>query len=99
MNLVALIGEVVSPVEEDGDEAVRFALAVAARGGKEAERVAVRAHGGQAAACRAYLRPGHRVAIEGRVAPRADPAEVLADRVQFLTTRSQARQLSGRRPG
>mgnify|MGYP005860641761 CR=1 FL=1 len=98
MNLVALIGEVTSAVEEDGDEAVRFALAVAARGGKEAERVAVRAQGGQAAACRAYLRPGHRVAVEGRVAPRADPAEVLADRVQFLTTRAHARAIAGEEP-
>ncbi|MEW6583804.1 MAG: hypothetical protein AB1416_13695 [Actinomycetota bacterium] len=89
MNVAALIGEVASGVTDDAD-GVRFALAVAARGGGEAERVDVHARGGQAEACRAYLRPGHRVAIEGRVAPGARPAEVIADRIQFLTTRAQA---------
>lgn len=90
MNLAALIGEVASPVEPDGEDRVRFRLAVAGRGDSDPDVVAVQARGGQATACAAYLRPGHRVAVEGRVAPGADPAEVLAERVQFLTTRAQA---------
>ena len=94
MNLAALIGEVASTVEVDGDDAIRFSLAVATRGEGGPERVAVQARGGQAAACRAYLRPGHRVAVEGRVAPGARPAEVLAERIQFLTTRAQAQELA-----
>jgi Single-strand binding protein family len=90
MNMAALIGEVASEVEASGDDDIRFSLAVARRGGDSAERVDVFASGAQAAACRAFLRPGHRVAIEGRVAPGAAPAEVVAERVQFLTTRAEA---------
>jgi single-stranded DNA-binding protein len=90
MNMAALIGEVASPVESAGDDAVRFSLAVARRGGEAAEQVDVQATGPQAEACRAFLRPGHRVAIEGRVSPGASPAEVVAERVQFLTTRAEA---------
>lgn len=90
MNLAALIGEVASEVEPSGDETVRFRLAVAGRGGEAPDLVTIQARGGQAAACRTYLRAGHRVAVEGRVAPGARPAEVLAERVQFLTTRAQA---------
>jgi len=90
MNMAALIGEVASPVEPDGDDGARFSLAVARRSGADAEQVDVHATGAQAAACRAYLRPGHRVAVEGRVAPGATPAEVVAERIQFLTTRAEA---------
>jgi single-stranded DNA-binding protein len=90
MNLAALIGEVGSAIEPDGDGAARFALVLAGRGGGEPQRLQVQVRGAQAAACRTYLRPGHRVAVEGRVAPDARPAEILADRVQFLTTRAQA---------
>jgi single-stranded DNA-binding protein len=89
VNLAALIGEVASSVEPVGDAAARFALAV--RGPGEAPEVlGVHATGAQARACLAYLRPGHRVAVEGRVAPDARPAEVVAQRIQFLTTRAQA---------
>jgi hypothetical protein len=49
--------------------------------------------GAQAVTCLRYLRPGHRVAVEGRVAPAGQPAEILAQRVQFLTTRAEARAL------
>jgi single-stranded DNA-binding protein len=96
MNLAALIGEVASDVEGSGEEAT-FRLAVS-RGGGEAQVLGVRAAGRQAEACRAYLRPGHRVAVEGRVAPREEAVEVLADRVQFLTTRAQAAVLAEARP-
>jgi hypothetical protein len=92
MNLAALIGEVASAVEPASDDAVRFSLAVPPGGG-DPQILWVQAGGRQAAACREYLRPGHRVAVEGRVAPGAEPAEVLAERVQFLTTRAQARAL------
>ena len=88
MNVAALIGEVTSEVTTDA-EGVRFGMAVAAPRGGPVETVQVHARGGQAEACRAYLRPGHRVAVEGRVAPGAVPAEVLAERVQFLTTRAE----------
>lgn len=94
MNMAALIGEVASPVEPTGDDAVRFSLAVARRGAADAEQVEVHASGAQAAACRAFLRPGHRVAVEGRVAPGASPAEVVAERVQFLTTRAEAEAMT-----
>jgi single-stranded DNA-binding protein len=94
MNMAALIGEVASPVEVDGDDGARFSLAVARRGGSEAEQVDVHASGAQAAACRAYLRPGHRVAVEGWVAPGALPAEVVAERIQFLTTRAEAEAMA-----
>jgi Single-strand binding protein family len=90
MNMAALIGEVSSPVEPDGDDAVRFSVAVARRNAESAEQMEVQASGAQAEACRAFLRPGHRVAIEGRVAPGASPAEVVAERVQFLTTKAEA---------
>ena len=90
MNLAALIGEVASAVEQCGEETVCFRLAVAGRGGNGPDLVTVQARGAQASACRTYLREGHRVAVEGRVAPGARPAEVLAERVQFLTTRAQA---------
>jgi len=90
MNMAALIGEVASPVESTGEDVVRFSLAVARRGAGDAEQVDVQASGAQAAACRAFLRPGHRVAVEGRVSPGASPAEVVAERVQFLTTRAEA---------
>lgn len=90
MNTAALIGEVSSPVQASGDDAVRFSLAVARRGSEGPEQVDVHASGAQADACRAFLRPGHRVAVEGRVAPGASPAEVVAERVQFLTTRAEA---------
>ena len=67
---------------------------MAVRGPGEAPDVlAVHATGAQARACLAYLRPGHRVAVEGRVAPGARPAEVVAQRIQFLTTRAQAMAL------
>ena len=89
MNLAALIGEVASGVEPVGASAARFTLAV--RGSGEAPDVlAVHVSGAQARACLAYLRPGYRVAVEGRVAPGARPAEVVAQRIQFLTTRAQA---------
>jgi hypothetical protein len=91
MNLVAIIGEVASPVQERG-EAARFAVAVAGRGDGP-ERLSVQVTGAQAATCLRYLRPGHRVAVEGRVAPAGQPAEILAQRVQFLTTRAEARAL------
>jgi single-stranded DNA-binding protein len=91
VNLVAIIGEVASPVQERGDEA-RFAVAVAGRGDGP-ERLSVQVTGAQAATCVRYLRPGHRVAVEGRVAPTGRPAEILAQRVQFLTTRAEARAL------
>lgn len=94
MNMAALIGQVASPVEPAGDDAVRFSLAVARRGGENAEKVEVQASGPQAEACRAFLRPGHRVAIEGRVSPGASPAEVVAERVQFLTTRAEAEAMA-----
>jgi len=90
--MAALIGEVASPVQPEGEDAVSFAVIVAVRG-EEPERVGVFATGGQATACSRFLRPGHRVAVEGRVAPDARPAEVLADRIQFLTTRAEAEQL------
>jgi len=93
MNLAALIGEVASEVDGAGDEAT-FRLAVA-RGGGAADVLGVRAAGRQAEACRAYLRRGHRVAVEGRVAAPGEPVEVVADRVQFLTTRAQAAELAG----
>jgi len=93
MNLAALIGEVASEVDGAGDEAT-FRLAVA-RGGGAADVLGVRAAGRQAQACRAYLRRGHRVAVEGRVAAPGEPVEVVADRVQFLTTRAQAAELAG----
>ena len=92
MNLAAVIGEVASPVEAAEEGAVRFAVVVAGRG-DGSERLVVQAGGAQGAACRTYLRPGHRVAVEGRVAPGARPAEILAQRVQFLTTRLQAEAL------
>ena len=90
MNLAALIGEVAAPVVAAGDGEVRFSLAVRRRGDVSSEVLTVQATGGQAAACRTYLRPGHRVAVEGRVAPGGGPAEILAERVQFLTTRREA---------
>jgi single-stranded DNA-binding protein len=95
MNLAALIGEVASTVEAESEvgDAVSFTVAVPERGG-DPQVLRVQAKGKQAAACREYLRPGHRVAVEGRVAPAARSAEVLADRVQFLTTRAQARALA-----
>jgi single-stranded DNA-binding protein len=92
MNLVAVIGEVASAVEAGDEGTVRFAVAVAGRE-ESPDRLTVQATGGQAAACARYLRPGHRVAVEGRVAPRARPAEILAQRIQFLTTRAEARSL------
>ena len=93
MNLVAVIGEVAGPVERGADGTVRFAVAVAGRD-EAPDRLQVQARGAQGAACLAYLQPGHRVAIEGRVAPEARPAEILAERVQFLTTRAQAAALA-----
>ena len=90
MNLAALIGEVGSTIEPDGEGEAQFALVLAGRAGGEPQRLTVQVRGAQAAACRAYLRPGHRVAVEGRVASGARPAEILADRVQFLTTRAEA---------
>jgi hypothetical protein len=96
MNMAALIGEVASAVEPTGEETVRFRLAVAGRGEGDPEVVTVQARGGQADACRRYLRQGHRVAVEGRIAPGGCPAEVLAERVQFLTTKAQAREMEER---
>lgn len=90
MNLAALIGEVMGPVERQGADAVAFPLAVMGPPGQERERVAVQVAGAQAEACRRFLAPGHRVAVEGRVRAGARPAEVVAERVQFLTTRAQA---------
>jgi single-stranded DNA-binding protein len=93
MNLAALIGEFVSPVvPPEGDDA-EFGMSVLGPVGEGAERVRVRVRGAQAESCRRFLLPGHRVAVEGRVVPGGRPAEVAADRVQFLTTRAQAEQL------
>jgi hypothetical protein len=93
VNLAAVIGTVDSEVLPDGEDTARFSVAVRAPGGGR-EVIGVQARGGQAASCRAILRPGHRVAVEGRVAPGARPAEVLAERVQFLTTRAEAASLA-----
>lgn len=90
MNLVALIGEVASEVRTDGD-GVAFAIAVIGRRGSPSEVVRVQVHGAQGSSCGRYLSPGQRVAVEGRVVPGANPAEVVADRVQFLTSRVQRR--------
>jgi single-stranded DNA-binding protein len=85
MNLAALIGSVVSVVDED--TGVTVEMRVAGRDGrKETLRVAV--EGAMAASCATYLRPGDRIAVEGVVqAGAARTAEVLAERVQYLTTR------------
>ena len=86
MNTVALIGQVASEVESrDGDQ-IRFSLAVLGRHDTTAAIVIVQAGGAQSGPCRRYLRVGARVAIEGRVVPGADPADVVADRIQFLTS-------------
>ena len=90
MNLAALIGEVTSAVEPPEGEVARFSLAVIGRFGAAPDVFRVQTGGAQADQCRRYLRPGHRVALEGRVVPGADPIEILAERVQFLTTRAQA---------
>jgi single-stranded DNA-binding protein len=92
VNLAAVIGEVAGPVEEGEDGAARFTVAVAGRG-EAPDRLSVEARGTQAATCLKYLRAGHRVAVEGRVATGARPAEILAERVQFLTTRAQAAEM------
>ena len=89
MNLAALIGEVTSPIQLQADGDVTFSLAVIGRQGDSRQIFTVQAHGAQGEACRRYLDRGLRVAIEGRVVPGAVPAEVIADRVQFLTTRAQ----------
>lgn len=88
MNLVALIGEVASEVREAGDGAA-FALAVIGRRDRGRDVLKVQVSGAQGRACIGRLGPGHRVAVEGRVIPDGVPAEVLAERVQFLTTRAQ----------
>ena len=90
MNLAALIGEVTSAVEPPEGDVARFSLAVIGRFGAPPDTFRVQTVGAQAVQCRRFLRPGHRIAIEGRVVPGADPIEVLAERVQFLTTRAQA---------
>lgn len=90
MNLAALIGEVVGPVEPAGDDGVAFPIGVIGPPGEDRERIIVHVPGAQAAACLRFLEPGHRVAVEGRVRAGARPAEVVAERVQFLTTRAQA---------
>ena len=92
MNLAALIGEVISEVAEAGG-AVTFRLAVVGAGAEAGTSLTVRVTGAQAAACRRFLVPGHRVAVEGRVVPGAHPADVAAERVQFLTTRAQSEAL------
>ena len=89
MNLAALIGEVTSPIQPQADGDVTFSLAVIGRQGDPRQTFTVQAHGAQGEACRRYLDQGLRVAVEGRVVPGAVPAEVIADRVQFLTTRAQ----------
>ena len=93
MNLAALIGEVTSEVEPIEGDVVRFSLAVMGRPGAQRDVFRVQAAGAQAAACRRFLRPGHRIAIDGRVVPGAEPIEILAERVQFLTTRAQAESM------
>ena len=93
VNLAALIGEVASAVEPPEGEVVRFSIAVLGRLGEPREVFHVQAAGAQAVACRRFLRPGHRVAIEGRVVPGAEPTEIEAERVQFLTTRAQAESM------
>ena len=93
MNLAALIGEVISPMQTLEEGEVRFSLAVIGRQGDPRQTLTVQAHGAQGDACRRYLDQGQRVAVEGRVVPGAAPAEVIADRVQFLTTRAQRDEL------
>lgn len=95
MNLAALIGEVASEVGRSGVDRVSFELAVIGRPGSEREVFTVQVGGAQGEACRRFLGVGHRVAIEGRVVPGATPAEVIADRVQFLTTRAQVAAMAG----
>jgi hypothetical protein len=93
VNLAALIGEVASAVEPPEGEVARFSLAVMGRLGEPRQVFRVQTGGAQAVACRRFLQPGHRIAIEGRVVPGADPTEILAERVQFLTTRAQAESM------
>jgi len=92
MNLAALIGEVVTDVEAHGAGAVTFSVAVIGRGGGVGGTFVVEARGAQGEACRRFLRRGHRVAIEGAVNPEASPVQVVAERVQFLTSRAQAEE-------
>lgn len=89
MNLAALIGEVTSAIQPRADGDVTFMLAVIGRHGKPRQTLTVQARGTQGEACRRYLDRGLCVAVAGRVVPGAVPAEVIADRVRFLTTRAQ----------
>jgi single-stranded DNA-binding protein len=86
VNLVTLIGEVTSPIERvpNGEE-VTFGLTVIGRRREDPQHLTVRASGAQGAACRRYLSPGYRVAIEGHVRAGPTSADIVADRVQFLT--------------
>lgn len=99
MNLAALIGEVVTEVQSHGDDAVTFDVAVIGRGGGVGGTFVVQVLGAQAQACRRFLQPGHRVAIEGAVNTGGSPVQVVAERVQFLTSRAQAeaQRATGRR--
>jgi single-stranded DNA-binding protein len=86
VNLVTLIGEVTSRIQgvPDGEE-VTFAVAVIGRRGQDRQHLTVRVSGAQGDACRRYLSPGYRVAIEGHVRAGPSSADIVADRVQFLT--------------
>jgi len=90
VNLAALIGEVVTAVESRGEDVATFSVAVIGRLGEGGDTFTVEVRGAQGDACRRFLQPGHRIAVEGRVLPGAAPAQVIAERVQFLTTRAQA---------
>ncbi len=91
------IGEVTSEVAASGSDTATFSVAVVGRAGDAGATFTVQVRGAQSEACRRYLQPGHRVAVEGRVLPGGVPAEVVAERVQFLTSRAQAEQMrSGR---
>lgn len=88
MNIAALIGEVVE-VRAYGEAGAYLALRVTDDRQGQVVLGAI-AESPHAAACLARLRPGARVAVEGTVRPGADPAEIIAQRVQFLAVCARA---------
>lgn len=88
MNIAAVIGEVIE-VRRREQGGVYLALRVADRRQGQVV-IGALADGPQAAACLAYLRPGARVGVEGSVRPGAVPAELIAERVQFLAVQVRA---------
>jgi single-strand DNA-binding protein len=107
VNVVTLIGNLATDVEiravGDAKQRASFLLAVNRQAKDEADFVWVTAWDKQAETCAQYLAKGSRVALDGRLRSRSweedgkrrNAVEVVANRVQFLTTPQPDPQAAG----